>query len=316
MRQISLLFLLVFSIQIGLAQSVFYVKIDGNGIGDSWENASDDLSWVLEKAQFGDQIWVAAGTYKPTKGTNRFATFQIPDGVELYGGFKGFEQKIKQRFAQEHSTVLSGEIGMPSNSDNSFSVVTTKNASDKTIIDGFVITGGNANMEKQIGDARSSGGGWYNLGEVGRSNPTIRNTLFFENSAKTGGAFFNAGIRGIASPNFFNCFFVENQAGFAGGAVYNLVDEKGIASPKFILCILDGNRADYGGGICNFAKSGDCAPVVTNSKIQNNSTQFDGAFMKNMKKNGTINSKIKDTIQFNNQDNLPDSNVAISMDIR
>ena len=79
------------------------------------------------------------------------------------------------------------------------------------------------------------------------------------------------------------------------------------------MCIMNNNRADYGGAICNFAKSGNCSPIIRDSKIRNNSAQYDGGFIKNIKKYGAINPKIKDTFQENNRDNLPDDNFEMSM---
>ena len=45
---------------------------------------------ALANAASGKEIWVAAGTYLPTTGTERSATFQLKSGVALYGGYAGF----------------------------------------------------------------------------------------------------------------------------------------------------------------------------------------------------------------------------------
>ena len=51
----------------------------GSHNGDSWADAYTDLQSALSDAVSGDQIWVAAGTYKPTNLRNesdpRSATF-------------------------------------------------------------------------------------------------------------------------------------------------------------------------------------------------------------------------------------------------
>ena len=49
------------------------------------------LIQTLLAAGAGTEIWVAEGTYKPTTGTDRSATFSLPDGVVIYGGFSGVE---------------------------------------------------------------------------------------------------------------------------------------------------------------------------------------------------------------------------------
>ena len=65
--------------------------------GGSWATPCD-LQYALQTlAISGDEIWVAAGTYKPTTGTDRAATFQLKLGVGLYGGFAGTETDRSQR---------------------------------------------------------------------------------------------------------------------------------------------------------------------------------------------------------------------------
>jgi len=76
-----------------------YVNADatGNNNGSSWTDAYTDLQSALVAAQTGDEIWVAKGTYKPTSGSDRTATFQLKNGVVLYGGFAGTESDRAQR---------------------------------------------------------------------------------------------------------------------------------------------------------------------------------------------------------------------------
>src|SRR5690606_11323993 len=72
--------------------NILYVKQEFSGLADcsSWENACG-LQTALDVANSGDQIWVAAGTFQPTKGgTSTFPnalTFNLETGVEVYGGF-------------------------------------------------------------------------------------------------------------------------------------------------------------------------------------------------------------------------------------
>src|SRR5690348_10568502 len=72
------------------AAGVIYVVPGGAGAqtGADWSSAKD-LQAALQGATSGDQIWVTAGTYKPTIGSDRSVTFQLKSGVALYGGFAG-----------------------------------------------------------------------------------------------------------------------------------------------------------------------------------------------------------------------------------
>src|ERR1700693_5589942 len=75
----------------GAGAAVVYVKSDATGTinGSSWVNAFTDLQAALAAAQAGDEIWVAAGTYKPTSGTDRTISFVMTSGVGIFGGFAG-----------------------------------------------------------------------------------------------------------------------------------------------------------------------------------------------------------------------------------
>ncbi|AWW00338.1 hypothetical protein DJ013_20030 [Arcticibacterium luteifluviistationis] len=69
-----------------------YVNKNASGAenGSSWTDAYTDLQDALSKGKYVT-AWVAAGTYKPTSGTDRNISFQIPDNVKVYGGFIGNE---------------------------------------------------------------------------------------------------------------------------------------------------------------------------------------------------------------------------------
>ena len=76
------------------AAIIRYAKPSATGTGDclSWLNACT-LKTALTNAASGNEIWVAAGTHKPTSGADRTATFQLKNGVAIYGGFKGTERR-------------------------------------------------------------------------------------------------------------------------------------------------------------------------------------------------------------------------------
>lgn len=99
------------------AADIVFVKSDAAGAnnGSSWVNACTTLQAGLAVSDPGDEIWVAAGTYRPDQGPgqtlgDRNATFSLRSGVALYGGFAGTESERDQRSPELHQSVLTGEL--------------------------------------------------------------------------------------------------------------------------------------------------------------------------------------------------------------
>lgn len=233
-----------------LSAAIIYVNpaAAGSNNGSSWANAYTNLSTALAAAASGDELWVKKGVYKPTalhdvNGSGateaREATFKIPSGVALYGGFAGTEATRSQRNFQTNITILSGDIdNNDTNADgnsiaentgqivgnNAYHVIYTNNVTTSTRLDGFVVTAGKAMSGAAITDANQDGGAWYNLlnGATNASSPTIVNTTFQGNyAASEGGAFFcNAAATGGAVTSLIqNCKFISNKSNVAGGAI-------------------------------------------------------------------------------------------------
>ena len=146
MRYAAFAMLITFSCLYARSQ-VIYIDNSATGAGDgtSWEDAYTDLQDGLTLSVTGDEIWVAAGTYTPHL-SDRSVSFQMVDGVNMYGGFAGSETAVDQRVAMANTTVLSGDlngddVGFTNNDENSQTVVTGADAT----LDRFTITGGNAN---------------------------------------------------------------------------------------------------------------------------------------------------------------------------
>ena len=191
--------------------AVIYVKADAGGAnnGSSWLDAYNDLQAALAAAEAGDSVWVAVGTYKPAAGTDRTATFLMENGVALVGGFTGVETSVSERVIRFHRAILSGEIGIADKDDNSYHVVSALNADSTAVLDGFVVTGGNASGAAP----HDVGGGLTVIG----GNPTVRNTRFDDNAATKGGGASFSGSRATV----VNAAFTRNFAAY-GGAMCTL----------------------------------------------------------------------------------------------
>jgi predicted outer membrane repeat protein len=272
-----------------VGQTVF-VRKGGNGNGSSWAQASGNLATVLKSAKKGTQIWVAQGTYTPS-ASNRTESFVISDGVVLYGGFAGNETTLAQRDVYNHITTLSGEIGAANSiEDNTQNVITTKNCSKKTIVDGFTIASGNATGE---GEGNERGGaGWYNDGSNGQSNPTIRNCSFENNLANDGAAIFNFAQNGECSPSIENCTFKHNKVISDGGAIFNDARLNGKCIASLANCTFENNQANYGGAIFNSSTGGNCSIALVDCEFINNKAAAKGGAIFHLNRQGTDNTEI------------------------
>lgn len=203
-----------------MAQSqadIIYVKANASGgnNGTSWASAFTDLQAGIAAASSGDEIWVAAGTYKPTTTSTRTIYFRPPSGVAIYGGFAGTETELSQRDWNTNVTTLSGDIGSTGTAnDNSYHVLYAGNVSSGTRIDGFRITEGYASSI----DYSFYGGGIL----VSNSSMTIENCTFTDNYSANGGgaiAHSSGGASSTGVLNILNCTLISNRGGF-GSALY------------------------------------------------------------------------------------------------
>lgn len=267
------------------ADGIIYVDADATGLNDgsTWENAYTDLQSALDAAPlFGDEIWVAAGIYTPTVeygGTgDRYKSFQMKSGVAIYGGFTGTETNLEERDWAANVTVLSGDLNgddgpdFANNGENSYHVfchVEGTNLDGTATLDGFTISGGNANGSTY---AILVGGGMYNDG----SSPALTNCIFTGNSAGSrGGGMHNDG----STPTLTSCNFSGNSATLAGGGMYNTY-----SSPVLANCTFSGNSADYGGGLYDYHSF----PTLTDCAFQGNLSAERGGGMYNSHSSPTL----------------------------
>jgi len=241
--------------------TVWYVNasaVMGGNTGTSWADAFTSLQSALlplnAHLKPGDQIWVAQGTYKPDGGTgDRTLTFNLDPGVAVYGGFNGTETLLSQADWVHNVTTLSGDIGTAGDSsDNSYDVVTSSGLDTSAVLEGFTITGGNANGSGSSTVPFDVGGGMYNYNN---SSPTLNDLIFSGNSAKNdGGGMYNDS----SSPTLNTVTFSGNYAGHDGGGMYNTS-----SSPTLNTVTFSANTAGYdGGGMVN-ASSLPSLTIVT-----------------------------------------------------
>ncbi|MCB0630523.1 MAG: HYR domain-containing protein, partial [Lewinella sp.] len=229
---------------------IVYVDINANGNNDGsdWGNAFTSLQDALTltgACSQASEIWVAAGTYLPTQefdadgsgGSDpREATFYINrDGIQLYGGFAGTEDARDQRAPAANTTILSGDIGNPGDSnDNAFHVLLIDGSSGaitaNTVVDGFTITAGLADGSL----ANNSGSGVYLKGGIS-NDPLFSNCRFTANTA--GGAIYLSGNTGQIAPAFFNCLFTSS------GNAHIRYDDGLTGAPAFTNCTFWGASA-------------------------------------------------------------------------
>jgi hypothetical protein len=242
-----------------------YVKQGGTGTGASWIDASGDLQAMINQCVAGDSIFVAAGTYKPNRPqynvyhispNNRSNSFVLKAGITLLGGFPSDvdDAGVEDRDYNAYPTILSGDIGtIGSTTDNCYNVVYCDEIVDHTtLIDGFMITGGNASIA-----TNNSGGGWRNFGHC-RAN----NIHFFANNAVYGGGMLNAG-----NTTLNNVVFTNNYASNLGGGLYTYGD-----SMTVVRAVFDNNEAPYGAGL--FVGGG---LHLDSAIIEGNSSSMSGA---------------------------------------
>lgn len=250
---LALISLLIFGAtgQVSAAGSIIRVKWNASGAnnGASWADAYTDLQVAIGVAISGDQIWVAKGTYLPTSSTDRAISFNLKNGVAIYGGFAGNETLLGKRNPTLNLTILNGDIGIVGNQgDNSYHVVRGSYTSNTAALDGFKIVGGYG-----YGDT-NYGGGIFN----DNGSPTLKNLIISGNGAYWGGGTGN--VNG-SNPKLINVTFSGNFAaggvGVGGGMANNG------SSPTLTNVTFSGNSGWYGGAMSNNTGSNPTLKNVT-----------------------------------------------------
>lgn len=261
----------------------------GSSDCSSWANACN-LQTALDQAISGDEIWVQAGVHKPTSDPNdRTAVFALKTGVALYGGFSGDETNLEQRNWLANITILSGDIDSNDlNTDgnliaetsadiqgsNAYHVVNGNYTNNTAVLDGFVITAGQANSTYPD----DSGGGMYNQD----ASPQLTNLIFSGNTAVDGGGMFNFN----SHPLVTDVTFTGNTSANNGGGMNN----NWYSAPVLTRVTFDSNSATANGG--GLANAGDnLKPVLQDVIFSKNSAGAGGGGLYNSVSNTTQEGK-------------------------
>ncbi|MFN2218657.1 MAG: beta strand repeat-containing protein [Anaerolineae bacterium] len=264
---------------------------NGTNTGTSWLNALKalrDAFTLADNCAGIGEIWVAEGVHRPDVGTglvpdSRTETYQLIDGVTVYGGFEGTETLLQERNWDNNVTVLSGDVD--SNDDatggivntpgdisgaNSYHVVVANGVGNTAVLDGFTITAGQANGSAANPEGR--GGGIYN--DAG--SPTLSNLTFIGNIAGNGGGLAN--LNGDAP--LTNAFFKNNMAVSSGGGIFNEA-----SSPTLSDLVFTGNYAGTGSGLANLSGSN---PQLTGVQFTSNRAGTSGGGIYNQASSPTL----------------------------
>jgi len=277
-----------------LSPGAMYVddSAPSGGNGTSWDDAFNELYDALDAANYGDEIVVGQGTYKPdTAGLSdpRDSSFQMKNNVTIAGGYAGYgATDPDERDVDVYKTIVSGDllgnddsatpledlVEDPTRTDNCYHIFYNATGSDlneTAILEGFTVTSGNADGNSSA-ERSNVGGGMLNRD----SSPTVINCTFIRNSAdgQYGGS--GAGMANMySSTTVTDCKFISNIATGVGGGLYEAESKATITG-----CTFSGNSAGGGGGMCNADADNDSVPTLSNCTFVGNSSG-EGAGMYN-----------------------------------
>jgi hypothetical protein len=239
----------------GAHAGVIHVDDDAlpGGDGLTWPTAYRFLQDALAVAVDGDEIRVAEGEYRPDRdelhphGTGaREATFHLVDGVRVKGGYTGpGSDDPDERDIDDHVSTLSGDLlgddgpDRESYDENSYHVVTASGTARSAVLDGFVISAGNADGLDDL----NHGGGMFN----DRGHATVVDCTFAFNRAHTwradcgwtggGGGMYNR----AGDPRILDCTFIHNVS-IGGGGMLNVESHPVVSGGTFSGNATDGMR--------------------------------------------------------------------------
>ena len=275
------------------------VTTSGSGFNDgsNWA-VPTNLTQALSAPGICTEVWVKKGLYKPTTGSNVDISFAIANGVAVYGGFAGSENARDQRDPTANLTVLSGDIDNNDSTDadgvdadeshivgnNSQHVVSLTNAGSTTVLDGFTVTGGFANLtvggglwcmcSAMLSRLAFSGNYGINGGAayIVNGSPTLSDVVFTHNGANTyGGALDIETVGGANSLIRLSDVTFRNNKSYRGGAVRSRAYATAHASLELTGVTFSDNFAvDFAGALYLHAEDGPNNATLVNITFSGN----------------------------------------------
>ncbi len=211
-----------------------YVDDDATGAhdGTSWD-AYRYLQDALSFASAGDEIRVAQGVYRPDQGSgnttagDRYATFRVPDGVTIKGGFAGVGAADPNlRDIARFATVLTGDLAGNDDPneerrwfDNTKHIITAMSVDAGTVLDGLTIAHGYADDRYDAA--------LYNEG----GSLVVRDCTFRDNRAENGdGAVYNH----KGNLRLEHCRFTCNWTDDSAAALHNEEGSVQVIASEFV----------------------------------------------------------------------------------
>jgi hypothetical protein len=241
------------------------------GDGRTWRTAYRHLQDALATTagNHAAEIRIAGGTYRPTEdgsgafaAQGRSATFRLPPGVMLRGGYAGVDnlQDPDERDLVEYETILSGDV----DGEDEPGMTGTNNSLCLVVADGVSETGGLDGLTLAYAYGQTAGG----VRMLGGA-PTIAHCRFLRNYADRGGA---VHMDSAARPYFSDCTFEDNHTTYSDGGALFIGDH---STPRFERCAFLRNHSWAWGGAA--AVWDGSAPTFSNCLIAGNSARHTGA---------------------------------------
>ena len=222
---------------------VYYVRTNGNddNNGLSWETAFRTIRKAVETADEGlivdgekPQVWVAAGTYSQSPENNSDNSFDILDGVNVYGAFPAegnpgmgdrhplvsqYIYNVNDDYAYgTYETIIQPESNSGNvrrvlgQSDNYNPGLGNNEFGYETAWDGFTIQNGYIDAAHINSPNRNGGAGAAIFTNTTLRNCVVRNNTLVHSNAggytdiRCGGVFCDGG-------SIVNCYIIENKLG-------------------------------------------------------------------------------------------------------